>query len=222
MLVIVIVVIVVIVVINIDIDIVDVLCAVIVVVHVAHVLVNSTREFRCIFEYVLLGNVIVLVGGRSNRGDGGASRMSGVDGARGCGDGGSSGMDGAHGVGCGQHGVGGIHFLRNDDGLCGAHEHTLGDIVSDSGFFLQVGLDWVQESLPGMDELGVVDLDVPVEKHQQLSFHQVDVFSSEKPVGVLGPVLVLWGGVVEVLGGDDEAGEEDSVSGARQALGVLG
>ena len=206
-----------------DIDIVDVLCAavVVVIVHVADVLVNSTRELRCVFQYVLLGDVIVLVGGRSDRGDGGTSRMSGVDGARRGGDGGSSGMDGAHGVGCGQHGVGVIHFLRNDDGLCGAHEHTLGDVVSDSGFFLQVGLDWVQESLPGVDELGVVDLDVPVKEHQQLSFHQVDVFSSEEAVGVLGPMLVLWRRVVEVFGGDDETCEEDSVSGARQALGVL-
>lgn len=208
----------------IDINVAVAIVVAVVSVHVAHVLVKSTRELRSVFEHVWLGNVVALVGGGGNRGDRGASRMGGVDRARGCGDGGGSRVDGAHGVGGRQHGVGagGVYFLRNNNGLCGADEHALGDVVSDSGLLLQVGPDWVQESLPGVDELSVVDLDVPVEEHQQLSFHQVDVFSSEKPVGVLGPVLVLWGGVVEVLGGDDEAGEEDSVSGARQALGVLG
>lgn len=37
--------------------------------------------------------------------------------------------------------------------------------------------------------------------------------------GVFRPVLVLWRRVVEILCGDDEGGEEDTVSGARHAFG---
>lgn len=47
-----------------------------------------------------------------------------------------------------------------------------------------------------------------------------------RPVGVvpdlrvLGPVLVLGRGVVEILGGEDEGGQEDAVGCAAQSLGL--
>ena len=65
---------------------------------------------------------------------------------------------------------------------------------------------------------------VPVQQEEKLLFHQVDFGHGKAKAfiafhsGVPRPVLVLGRGVVEVLGGEDEAGEEDAVDGAAHAL----
>lgn len=70
-----------------------------------------------------------------------------------------------------------------------------------------------------------VDAEVPVEKEEELLLHEVDLGDGEAKVlvaanrAVAGPVLVLGGGVVEVLSGKDESGKEDAVGGALHALG---
>ena len=93
------------------------------------------------------------------------------------------------------------------------------------GAFLQLGADGAEEGLEvGVEVLGR-DAEVPVEEKEQLFFHQVDLREGEAEGvvaahgGVAGPVLVLGGGVVEVLGGEDEGGEEDAVHGAAHAFG---
>lgn len=70
------------------------------------------------------------------------------------------------------------------------------------------------------------DSQVPLEQEQQLLLHQVDLGAGEAKgvvggvhVGVVGPVLVLGRAVVEVLGGQDQGGQEDAVGGASQAAG---
>lgn len=70
------------------------------------------------------------------------------------------------------------------------------------------------------DDLIFVDSQVVVEQVEQLLLHQVD-FGLREHLRVAAPVLVLGGRVVEVLGSDDEGGEEDSVSSARHTLGNL-
>ena len=66
---------------------------------------------------------------------------------------------------------------------------------------------------------------VPVEKVEQLLFHEVDFGDGEAKVlvtsygGVACPVLILWRRVVEVLGCEDERGQEDTVDSATHALG---
>jgi hypothetical protein len=70
------------------------------------------------------------------------------------------------------------------------------------------------------DELRLFDTQVVVEEVQQLLLHQVDLGEREEST-VLLPVHVLWRRVVKVLGGTDEYGEEDSVSGALHAWWVV-
>jgi hypothetical protein len=66
-------------------------------------------------------------------------------------------------------------------------------------------------------EVFLADVKVPVEEEKQLFLHQVDFGAGESErlvasdVGVFGPVLVLWGGVVEEFGGEDECCEEDAM-----------
>ena len=70
------------------------------------------------------------------------------------------------------------------------------------------------------DDLILVDSQIVVEEVEQLLLHEVDLGLREH-LGVSAPVLVLWRRVIEVFGGDDEGGEEDSVTGAGHALGDL-
>lgn len=70
-----------------------------------------------------------------------------------------------------------------------------------------------------------VDAKIPVEEEEELLLHEVNLSDREAEVvvatdsTVAGPVLVLGGGVVEVLGGQDERSKEDAVGGALHALG---
>ena len=69
------------------------------------------------------------------------------------------------------------------------------------------------------------DPEIPVEKVEELFLHEVDFGDGEAEVfvssysGVPSPVLVLWRGVVEVLCGEDERGEEDAVDCTSHAFG---
>jgi len=67
-----------------------------------------------------------------------------------------------------------------------------------------------------VDELVLLDAEVVVEEVKQLLLHEVDLGEGEEP-GVFLPVHVLWAGIVEVLCGADEDGEEDSVTSALHA-----
>lgn len=69
-----------------------------------------------------------------------------------------------------------------------------------------------------------IDAKIPVEKEKQLLLHQIDLGDRETEAlvaansGVPGPVLVLWGRVVQVLSRKNERGEEDAVDSARHSL----
>jgi hypothetical protein len=74
-----------------------------------------------------------------------------------------------------------------------------------------------------LDEGSVVDeklllgnVKVVVEKVEELLLHEVDLGEGEEG-SVSLPMLVLGRRVVEILGGADEGGKEDSVSGAVHA-----
>lgn len=104
--------------------------------------------------------------------------------------------------------------------LVGVLGHSSGrSRVLDGVSLSQLGLDGRQED----GKVGVEVLrshsEVPVEQEQQLLLHEVHLVQGEQVHGVLGPVLVLWRRVVEVLGGHDERGQEDAVGGAGHALG---
>lgn len=74
-------------------------------------------------------------------------------------------------------------------------------------------------------EVFKVDSEIPVEKEEELFFHEIYFGDGEAEVGeaphagVARPVLVLRRAVVEVLCGEDERGQEDSVDGAAHAFG---
>lgn len=71
------------------------------------------------------------------------------------------------------------------------------------------------------DNFRLVDSKIVVQQIEQLLFHQVD-FRLGEHLSVSTPVLVLGTRIVEVLRGDDQCGEEDSVSGAGHTLGDFG
>lgn len=83
----------------------------------------------------------------------------------------------------------------------------------------ELGLDRRKEDGKVGVEVLRSDSQVPVEQEQKLLLHEVHLVQREEVHGVLGPVLVLGGRIVEVLRGHDERGQEDSVGGARHALG---
>ena len=93
-----------------------------------------------------------------------------------------------------------------------------------TGLDLDPAADGVQEWLEVREEILLLDASLPVKQEEQLAFHEVDFGHGEaKPViplddGVPRPVLVFGTGVVEVLRGQDQAGEEDAVDGAAHAL----
>lgn len=85
--------------------------------------------------------------------------------------------------------------------------------------------DGSKEGLKVVVKILGVDAEVPVEEEEELLLHEVDLGDGEAEVvvaahsAVASPVLVLWGRVVEVLGGKDEGSKEDAVGGALHALG---
>lgn len=113
-------------------------------------------------------------------------------------------------------------LLRDEVGFAEAGE-TIG--FRGCGFLGLVGADGCEEGFQvGVEVLGV-DSQVPVEEEEELFFHEVDFGEGEAEGviafdgGVAGPVFVFGGGVVEILGGKDEGGQEDAVDGARHAFG---
>jgi hypothetical protein len=89
----------------------------------------------------------------------------------------------------------------------------------------QLEADRSQEGLEVVEEVLLGDSGFKVEKIQHLPFHQVDL-GETKPKALVTldcsvpcPVLVLWRGVVEILGSQDQCSKEDTVSGASHALG---
>lgn len=73
-----------------------------------------------------------------------------------------------------------------------------------------------------MAHIFVFDSDVPVQQVNQLSLHEVDIFNVEQAIGVFGPVFVFGARVIVEFARQDQAAQQDSVSGARQALSILG
>jgi hypothetical protein len=64
---------------------------------------------------------------------------------------------------------------------------------------------------------------VPLKEEEELLLHQVDLCAAEAKVvalggdvAVVGPVLVLWWAVVEVLSGEDESSEKNAMGGASK------
>lgn len=87
-----------------------------------------------------------------------------------------------------------------------------------------LGDDGCEEGLEVLVEVLVCDAQVPVEQEEHLLLHQVDLCEREAERleaadgAVARPVLVFGRRVVEVLGGEDERGEEDAVHGAAHAF----
>lgn len=79
--------------------------------------------------------------------------------------------------------------------------------------------DWIEEGSKRGVEVLARDAKIPVEEEEELFLHEIDLLESEKTHSVGLPVLVLRRRVVEVLGTEDESGEEDPVAGARHTLG---
>lgn len=83
---------------------------------------------------------------------------------------------------------------------------------------LGTGLNTAEEGSKVNHELVLLDSEVVVEQIEKLLLHEIDLGLREES-GVVSPVLVLGRRVVEVLGGDDEGSEEDTVTSAVHALG---
>lgn len=116
----------------------------------------------------------------------------------------------------------GARGKRRSVGSGGSGSLLLGQVLSHLQQLDQVLLDRLQERGQLGAHVLVGDTHVPVQKVEQLAFHEVDVLDREETVGVLSPVDVLGRAVVVELGGQDETAQEDAVAGARQALGVFG
>lgn len=82
---------------------------------------------------------------------------------------------------------------------------------------LSTRLDTAEEGSKVNHELVLFDTEIVVKQVEKLLLHQVDLGLGEERC-VLGPVLVLRRRVVEVLGSDDESGEEDTVTSAVHSL----
>ena len=87
--------------------------------------------------------------------------------------------------------------------------------------------DRCKEWLKVFEQVLVCDPQFPVEEEEELLLHEVDFTVGEAKVleaghtCVASPVLVLWGGVVEVLGCQDKSSQEDAVNCASHTLGNL-
>jgi hypothetical protein len=82
-----------------------------------------------------------------------------------------------------------------------------------------------QEGLQVSQEVLLCDTSLPIQEEEQLTLHQVHLGQREAKSleslhsGVPSPMLVLGARVVQVLGSEDERGEEDPVDSASHALG---
>lgn len=127
----------------------------------------------------------------------------------------------------------GVASRRRRAGVSGAgsRELLLASLLLAVSHLAGVSLgDLMAEGLEEVVEVAVEVLlsnsQVPLEKEEKLLLHEVDLGAAEAKVvavsgdvAVVGPVLVLGRAVVEVLGGEDESSEEDSVGGTSQASG---
>jgi hypothetical protein len=92
-------------------------------------------------------------------------------------------------------------------------------------FLLHAMTDRSEERLQISQKVLLGDTSLPIQQEEQLTFHQVDLGQREAKSfeslhsGVPSPVLVLGARVIQVLGGEDERGEEDPVDCASHALG---
>lgn len=83
---------------------------------------------------------------------------------------------------------------------------------------LQKGLQVYQQILLG-------DAGVPVQQEEELPLHQIDLGHGKPEAiealdgGIPSPMLVLGAGVIQILGCQNEGGQEDPVNGATHALG---
>ena len=73
-------------------------------------------------------------------------------------------------------------------------------------------------------EIVLSDSQVPIKQPKELLFHKIDFRQAEAEAVeatnacVPSPVLVLWRGIVKVLGSEDQRGEEDAVRCAFHAF----
>lgn len=90
--------------------------------------------------------------------------------------------------------------------------------------------DWQEERLELKLKLLQTEVEVVSQETKELLLHKVDFGPGKAKLGevlvwcgldmgIACPVAVFWRRIVHVLGGDDQAGEEDAVCGALQALG---
>lgn len=85
--------------------------------------------------------------------------------------------------------------------------------------------DGGQEGFQVGQEVLLRDTSLPVQEEEQLTLHQIHLGQGEPKSfpslhgSVPSPVLVLWARVVQVLGGEDQRGQEDAVDSASHALG---
>lgn len=112
-----------------------------------------------------------------------------------------------------------FRFCDKSIGLGSSARHVFGFGLSAST------ADGREEGLEVGVKILLGDVELPVEKIEQLLFHQVDLRQGEAESRVVfeeavaGPILVLGRAVVDVFGGEDEASEEDAVKGAGHAFG---
>lgn len=92
------------------------------------------------------------------------------------------------------------------------------------GLFL-LKADGSEEWLKVGKEILICDSQIPVEEEEKLLFHKVDLCNGEAEAfeafyrRIPSPVFILGRAVVQVLGRQDERGEEDAVDGATHSFG---
>lgn len=92
------------------------------------------------------------------------------------------------------------------------------------GLFL-LKADRSEERLKVGEEILICDSQIPVKEEEELLFHQVNFCDGEAEAveafhrRIPSPVFVLGRAVIQVLGREDERGEEDAVDSATHSFG---
>lgn len=74
-------------------------------------------------------------------------------------------------------------------------------------------------------EIVLSNSEVPIKQPEKLLLHEIDFRQAEAKIVeatnacISSPVLVLWRGIVQVLGSEDQRGEEDAVRCALHSFG---
>lgn len=95
---------------------------------------------------------------------------------------------------------------------------------------LQLGLflleaDGCEKGLKVGEEILICDSQIPVKEEEELLFHKVNFCDGEAEAfeafhrRIASPVFVLGRAVIQVLGRENERGEEDAVDGAAHSFG---